>query len=241
MLLALPAAVVPAAAVLLLGGGAGLILLAARGEHFAFDTGSANLRVRWRAGWRRHGLVEAWTKAAARAGERCVAACVAAPLLAGCGGRPGRPGEAEASRGRDSRIAARGTADGGCWRALPPAGDRAHPRRLPAGVWARDRRHVELFAANHVVLIAGGIGTAAPRTVVDARVTHAGCFGSVVTLDPTGIVYARAGSTLTLADLFRSWGQPLSAADGRLQRAGRDARDRLHRRAAATGAAGASR
>jgi DNA-binding transcriptional regulator YbjK len=60
-----------------------------------------------------------------------------------------------------------------------------------------------------VVLVAAGIGTRAPRRYQAGRIVSARCYGSVVTLDPTGIVYVRAGSTSTLADLFRSWGQPL--------------------------------
>lgn len=75
---------------------------------------------------------------------------------------------------------------------------------------ARTEAHVELFAENHVVLIAAGVGTRPPRTVRDARVTAAACFGPVVTLDPTGIVYVRAGSHATLGELFRAWGEPLS-------------------------------
>ena len=31
-----------------------------------------------------------------------------------------------------------------------------------------------------------------------------------MTLDPTGLVLVRPGARLTLADLFRSWGEPLS-------------------------------
>jgi hypothetical protein len=70
--------------------------------------------------------------------------------------------------------------------------------------------HVELFAANRVVLMAAGIGTRAPRTISDGRVSHARCYGSLVTLDPTGVVLVRAGSHPRLANLFRAWGQALS-------------------------------
>ena len=69
--------------------------------------------------------------------------------------------------------------------------------------------HVELFAANRVVLIARGIGLRAPR-VYDGRVTAARCYGALVTLDPTGVVYVRSGTPMTLGDLFTAWGQPLS-------------------------------
>ncbi len=40
---------------------------------------------------------------------------------------------------------------------------------------------------------------------------RAGCFGELVTLDPTGTVYFRPGAHLTLGDLFGAWGQTLSA------------------------------
>lgn len=69
--------------------------------------------------------------------------------------------------------------------------------------------HVELFAANRVVLIAAGIGTLPPRAYSLGRIAAARCYGDLVTLEPTGVVLARPGTRLTLADLFRSWGEPL--------------------------------
>lgn len=71
--------------------------------------------------------------------------------------------------------------------------------------------HIEIFAANRVVLLAAGIGTRPPRRIAEGRITSAGCFGALVTLEPTGVVLVRRGSRLTLAAVFRSWGQPLSA------------------------------
>ena len=70
--------------------------------------------------------------------------------------------------------------------------------------------HIEVFAANRVVLIPAGIGTKPPRATFEGRISKARCFGDLVTLEPTGVVLVRSGVTLTLADLFRSWGQPLS-------------------------------
>ncbi|MDQ6834565.1 MAG: hypothetical protein M3016_00070 [Actinomycetota bacterium] len=70
--------------------------------------------------------------------------------------------------------------------------------------------HVELFAANRVVLVAAGIGTRPPRRVSEGRIFAAGCYGDLVTLEPTGVVLMRVGHTRSLADLFRSWGQPLA-------------------------------
>jgi hypothetical protein len=71
--------------------------------------------------------------------------------------------------------------------------------------------HVEVFAAGRVVLVAAGIGTRPPRSYSMGRIDAAGCFGDLVTLEPTGVVLVRAGARLALSDLFRSWGQPLSA------------------------------
>lgn len=85
---------------------------------------------------------------------------------------------------------------------LGPCSDRLGPR---AGV------HVELFAANRVVLVASGIGTRPPRSFSAGRISGAACYGDLVTIDPTGLVLVRPGTRLTLSDLFRSWGQPLSS------------------------------
>ena len=70
--------------------------------------------------------------------------------------------------------------------------------------------HVEVFAANRVLLLPAGIGARQPWAKLDGRITSAPCYGALVTLDPTGLVLVRPGARLTLADLFRSWGEPLS-------------------------------
>lgn len=71
--------------------------------------------------------------------------------------------------------------------------------------------HVELFAANRVVLVPGGIGTLPPRAFSAGRISGARCYGSLVTLEPTGLVLVRPGSRLSVSELFWSWGQPLSS------------------------------
>jgi hypothetical protein len=76
----------------------------------------------------------------------------------------------------------------------------------------RDGVHVEVFAANRVLLLPAGIGTSPPRSLLDGRVTSARCYGALVSLDPTGVVLVRPNARLTLATLFRSWGEPLSPA-----------------------------
>jgi hypothetical protein len=71
--------------------------------------------------------------------------------------------------------------------------------------------HVEVFAADRVVLLPAGIGVRRPWSLLSGRITAARCYGALVTLDPTGLVLVRSGSRLSLGDLFRSWGEPLSA------------------------------
>jgi hypothetical protein len=70
--------------------------------------------------------------------------------------------------------------------------------------------HVEVFAANRVVLLAAGIGAERPLRYSAGRISGARCFGALVTIDPTGLVLVRPGPRLTLSALFRSWGESLS-------------------------------
>ena len=83
--------------------------------------------------------------------------------------------------------------------------------RCRAGLGPRVGVHVEVFAANRVVLVPAGIGTRPPRTIFAGRVADARCYGDLVTIDPTGLVLVRPGSRLTVAAIFRSWGQPVSS------------------------------
>ena len=92
----------------------------------------------------------------------------------------------------------------------PPArGPVIAPCRRRLG--SRDGVHIELFAANRVVIVPAGIGLRGPLRTSAGRITRARCYGQAATLEPTGLVLVRPGSHLTVADLFRSWGQPLSA------------------------------
>jgi hypothetical protein len=70
--------------------------------------------------------------------------------------------------------------------------------------------HVEVFGANRVVLLAAGIGSAAPRQFRGGRLIGARCFGDAVTLDATGVIYFRASAGVTLGTVFRAWGEPLT-------------------------------
>jgi hypothetical protein len=91
----------------------------------------------------------------------------------------------------------------------PPATGPVIGRCTPA-LGARDGVHVEVFAANRVLLLPAGIGVKPPLTSLDGRITAAACYGTLVTIDPTGVILVRPGVSLTLGTLFRSWGQPLS-------------------------------
>ena len=86
------------------------------------------------------------------------------------------------------------------------------PGRCRPQLGRRIGAHLEVFAGNRVVLVAAGIGTRPPRALFAGRIAHAGCYGDVVTLDPTGLLLIRAGARLTVATVFRAWGQPLSAS-----------------------------
>jgi hypothetical protein len=91
----------------------------------------------------------------------------------------------------------------------PPArGQVVGACRRPLGV--RAGVHVELFAANRVVIVPAGLGTLPPRTTLSGRITSARCYGDVVTLEPTGLVLVRQGAHTALSELFRDWGQPLT-------------------------------
>ena len=54
-------------------------------------------------------------------------------------------------------------------------------------------------------------GVRGPVTRSGGRITGAHCYGDLVTLEPTGVVLIRPGARMTLGDLFRAWGRPLSA------------------------------
>lgn len=148
--------------------------------------------------------------------SRGVAALLgAALLLAGCGaGRAAPAKQRRAGVGVDVGIPAslraglRPIGRGPRFRA-PATG--AVPGRCEQRLGQRLDAHIEIFGANQVVLLATGIGTAAPRRFSGAWLTAARCFGDVATLDPTGTVYFRAAASVTLGTVFRAWGQPLTA------------------------------
>jgi hypothetical protein len=91
----------------------------------------------------------------------------------------------------------------------PPVSGQVSGSCRPA-LGPRDGVHVEVFAADRVLLLPAGIGTTPPRASLDGRITDARCYGALVTLDPTGVVLVRPDAGLTLGTLFGSWGEPLS-------------------------------
>lgn len=131
------------------------------------------------------------------------AACL---VTAACGGADRASTQAPIPRAllREARPIGKGR------RFHPPAtGPIQGSCRRPLG--ARYGVHLEVFGANRVVIVPPGIGTRAPRRLSAGRISSAGCYGSVVTLEPTGVLLVRAGASVSLARVFRAWGQPLSA------------------------------
>jgi hypothetical protein len=126
-------------------------------------------------------------------------------LLAGCGSSAARR---PASRIPGALLAEARPIGAGPRFQPPSIGPVIGPCRAHLG--RRTESHVDLFAANRVVLVAAGIGTRPPRTLADGRITAARCYGELVTIDPTGIVLVRPGPVARIGTLFRSWGQRLS-------------------------------
>jgi hypothetical protein len=137
----------------------------------------------------------------------------AAAITTGCGtahSAPNARASTPADAGIPPALLSQARPIGTGPRFQPPATGPVEGSCLPS-LGARDGVHVEVFAANRVVLLPAGIGTNDPRTPRTGQITGARCYGALVTLEPTGLVLVRAGARLTTAALFRSWGQPLSA------------------------------
>jgi hypothetical protein len=136
---------------------------------------------------------------------RALALLGVAALLAGCSSSGRRAGPAGAIPRRllaESRPIGRGP------RYQPPvAGPVLGACRR--GLGRRFGVHVEVFGANRVVIVPAGIGVRPPIGLTAGRISSARCYGSLVTIDPTGLVLVCSGPTMSLADLFRAWGQPL--------------------------------
>jgi hypothetical protein len=133
---------------------------------------------------------------------------MAVAVAAACGSA-GQPGGQPASPAIPSALLSQARPIGVGPRFHPPVSGQVSGSCKPA-LGPRGGVHVEVFAANRVLLLPAGIGTRPPRTSLDGRITAARCYGALVTLDPTGMVLLRPGARLTLGTLFSSWGEPLS-------------------------------
>ncbi len=137
---------------------------------------------------------------------------VVAVALAGCGAAtPSTTGAARATSDVVPAALARESRPIGRGHAFHPTATGPVPGVCWPGLGQRAGVHVELFAANRVVLVAAGIGARGPLRWSEGRIAGARCFGALTTLEPTGVVLIRPGARLTLSDLFREWGQPLTA------------------------------
>ena len=134
------------------------------------------------------------------------AAAMLIALLSGCGSsRPSQPPQAPpAALLAEARPIGRGPA-------FQPPVTGPVLGRCARTLGSRTGAHVEVFAADRVVLIPAGIGTETPRRFFSGRISRAGCYGELVTVDPTGLVLIRSGARPVLGDLFQSWGQPLTS------------------------------
>ncbi|MFL5863949.1 MAG: hypothetical protein ACJ780_24790, partial [Solirubrobacteraceae bacterium] len=139
--------------------------------------------------------------------DTVVTAALAVLAVAGCGSAAS-PQPAPDAVPAALAAQARPIGHGGAFH--PPArGPVPGPCRAHLG--PRSGAHVELFAADRVVLVAAGLGVRGPVTRTGGRISAARCYGALATLEPTGVVLVRAGTRATVADLFRAWGRPLTA------------------------------
>jgi hypothetical protein len=144
-----------------------------------------------------------------RLAATAAAGALVALALGGCGASESVPTQTPSERAIPAALIAQARPIGRGAAFHPrPRGPVIGPCRASLG--RRDGVHVELFAANRVALVAAGIGLRGPLTRSGGRITGARCYGDLVTLEPTGVVLTRPGARLTLGDLFRAWGRPLS-------------------------------
>lgn len=150
----------------------------------------------------------AWTT---RSGGRAVALGLTVIAVAACGtaGTAGSASSQSASAAIPSALLSEARPIGVGPRFHPPVSGQISGSCQPV-LGSRDGVHIEVFAADRVLLLPAGIGTRPPLTSLDGRITAAHCYGALVTLDPTGVVLVRSGTKLTLGTLFSSWGEPLS-------------------------------
>ncbi len=134
----------------------------------------------------------------------------AALALNGCGSGSG-PATAQRGAAIPTSLTAAARPIGAGPRFRPPARAGRVPGRCSPMLGRRDGVHLELFAADRVVLLATGIGVKRPWRSLGGRITRARCYGALATVDPTGVVLVRPGSQLTVGDVFDAWGRRLRA------------------------------
>jgi hypothetical protein len=149
----------------------------------------------------------AWTACAVALGLTVIAVAACGP--AEPTGSAGSASSQSASAAIPSALLSEARPIGVGPRFHPPVSGQVSGSCRPA-LGPRDGVHVEVFAADRVLLLPAGIGTRPPLTSLDGRITAAHCYGALVTLDPTGVVLVRPGTEPTLGTLFNSWGEPLS-------------------------------
>ena len=197
VLIPLPAFLARTATVVCLGTGVGLLLLVFRLADHGEASAPAGESLVGAAGKPGHVMLLRRTAPVALAALTLLSACGSTVRTTTEAPPPPAALVAQArpiGRGPSFQPPARGPVVGACERPLGP----------------RNGVHVEVFAANRVVLLPVGIGTKPPRSVAAGRISSARCYGDLVTLDPTGLVLVRRGTHLKVADVFRAWGEPLS-------------------------------
>jgi hypothetical protein len=145
-----------------------------------------------------------------RRGPTATAACAALLLLAACGSTA-RPPDAAPTATAPPALVAQARPIGRSAKFQPPANGPV-VGRCDQRLGPRDGAHVEVFAANRVLLVPAGIGTRPPRSFSSGRISTARCYGELVTLDPTGVVLVRPGSHPALADLSARGASPCRPA-----------------------------
>jgi len=153
-------------------------------------------------------VARCWAAWTTRARRRSVALGLTVVAVAACG-PAGPAGSQSASAAIPSALLSEARPIGVGPRFHPPVSGRISGSCQPV-LGPRDGVHVEVFAADRVLLLPAAIGARPPLTTLDGRITAARCYGALVTLDPTGVVLVRPGTKLTLGTLFSSWGEPLT-------------------------------
>ena len=148
---------------------------------------------------------------------RAAAGLLCSLLAAGCAATP-RAESKRGSSGVDYLASARTVGPGTSFRPGPTdvlvaQAARADGMSCKVPSPATSVAHVEVFAANHVVVIPAGIGIAPPLVAHGAYAYGGRCVYPLRTLEPTGVLLIEPGPTRSLGQFFDLWGQPLNQRD----------------------------